>query len=194
MAFFLYESEQRVAQQGEVADEIGIAAAGGIFAPDGILAPVVAVFYSAPVSPDEVVPLVPGALCGSKAADVVANRFGFLAVAQALQPDGDDASGMGEAALHGAGRQDGDGALFDAPVLFDSFSVAGPGSGEGFLDVAEQVALVPFDLLDYSTGGFVLVVQRICGDGFPVERVLFPDQALGGFEFAVRAAAFFFEQ
>jgi len=66
--------------------------------------------------------------------------------------------------------------LLDAPVLFDGFSVAGPGSGERIPDVFEQVALVGFDLLevfasffDCAAGGFMLVVQRIRGDGFPVE-------------------------
>ena len=97
--------------------------------------------------------------------------------------------------------QDGDGALFDAAVLLFRGAIAGPGSAEGILDVPEQVALVAFDLLevftaflDLGTGGFELVVQRIRGDGFVVERGKPSDQLLRGLEFAVFTVAFFLEQ
>ncbi len=161
----------------------------------------IAVFDSAPVSPNELVPLLFRAFGRNVAGDVVPDGFGFPAAAQAFEPDGDDASGMGEAARHCACRKDGDGALFDAPVLFDSFFIAGSGSGERVLDVFEKGALVGFDLLevfasffDDDTGGFELVVQRIRSDGFPVERSPGADQVLGGFEFAVLSIAFFLEQ
>jgi len=55
--------------------------------------------------------------------------------------------------------------LFDATVFFLRGAVAGSASGEGVLDVFEQVALVSFDLQEVfaaffydGAGGFVLVM------------------------------------
>ena len=48
--------QKGAADQGEVGHQIGIAAAGAVFAAKGIAAPVVAIFYSAPVAADEVDP------------------------------------------------------------------------------------------------------------------------------------------
>jgi len=128
------------------------------------------------VTPNELVPLLLRPLGRGKAADVVADGFGLFAVAQALEPDGDDAAGVRKTALDCACRKDGDGALFYAPVFFDDFAVAGPCCVESVPDVVEKVALIGFDLLkvftsffDCDAGGFVLVVQGVGGDGFPVE-------------------------
>ncbi len=56
-------------------------------------------------------------------------------------------------------------------------AVAGLGFGKGFRDAFEQVALVSFDLQEVfaaffydGAGGFVLVMQRVCRNGFSVER------------------------
>ena len=161
----------------------------------------VAVFNSAPVTPYELVPLLLRPLGRGEAADVVADGFGLFAVAQALEPDGDDAAGIRKAALDCACRKDGDGALFDAPVLFDGFAVAGPCCIESVPDVFEKAALIGFDLLEVFTsffdcdaGGSVLVVQGVGGDGFSGERNLCADQVLGRFELAVFSVAFFLEQ
>lgn len=196
-----HDSKQCIAQQSEVANKVGIAAACCIFAPDGIFTPMIAVFDSAPVSTDKLEPLLIRAFGRGVTGDVVPDGFGFFAVAQTFEPDGDDASSIGEAARHGTCWKNGDSALFDASVLFDSLSITGSGFGERVLDVFEQIALVGFDLLevfasffDYYTSGFELVVQRIRRDGFPVERNLCSDQVLGGFELAVFSVAFFLEQ
>jgi hypothetical protein len=65
----------------------------------------------------------------------------------------------------------------------------------------EQADLVRLDLLEVfaaflngNAGGFVLVVQRIGGDGFVVESAVLREQCLGRLQFAVLAFAFFFEQ
>lgn len=62
------------------------------------------------------------------------------------------------------------------------------GFGEGSLNGLEQVALVCFDLqevfaatLDDGPGGLVLAVERVGGNGFPVEFGKLREQVLRGF-------------
>ena len=127
--------------------------------------------------------MIPGCVAG----DIVAHGRGFLAIAQDFTPDGNDASGVGEAVFHGTCGKDGDGALLDAAVPFLRGAVAGLGFGKGCRDRFEQIALVSFDLQEIfaaifhdGTGGFVLVVERIGGDGFAVERRELFKQVLRG--------------
>jgi hypothetical protein len=114
---------------------------------------------------NEPVPLGVGVIVGRVAGDVVADGLCLFAVAQNFAPYGDDASCVGESAFYGTCGQNGNGALFDAPVGFFCASVAGLGPVEGLLERLEQVALVSFDLKEVfaaffydGAGGFVLVV------------------------------------
>jgi len=151
---------------GEVSDEVGVAAARGVFSPDGILAPVVAIFDAGPVTANEPMPVGMGVISGRVAGDVVAQGGGSFSIALDFAPDGDDASCVGEGAFHGTRGQDGNSALFNAPVSFLRGAVAGFGFGKGFLDGLEQATLVAFDLQEVfasffydGAGCFLLVVE-----------------------------------
>lgn len=77
---FVYEdSQQRIAQEDECADDFRVPASGLVLEPAGILAPVVSVFDSAPMSPDSAAPLFRRALLAGQAAEVVA-EYGFTGV------------------------------------------------------------------------------------------------------------------
>jgi hypothetical protein len=172
------DRKQGVADQRQVADEVGVAAAGFVFEPDGVLPPVVAVFNPAPVAPDELVPSGVGAASGRLAADVVAYVFVRLAVADAFAVDGDDAQGVRERGLQGVGGFDEYGALLDAAVPLFRRAVGGWLGGKGFFDRVVEVVLVAFDLeavvaafFNDGLGDVGNGVQAIGGDCFSVERL-----------------------
>ena len=115
---FVKQTQKGVADEGEVGHQIGIAAAGAVFAAKGIAAPVVAIFYSAPVAADEVDPAFVRALRRLLTREVVSGFEGGFA-----------GLFLGATALHcnqstREGKVDGDGfdwpqdqaALFDSPV------------------------------------------------------------------------------
>ena len=112
------QTQKGAADQGEVGHQIGIAAAGAVFAPKSIAAPVVAIFYSAPVAADEVDPALVRALRGALTGEVVSGFEGGFAGLFLGATALDCNQGAGE------GKVDGDGfdgpqdqaALFDSPV------------------------------------------------------------------------------
>ena len=112
------EGEQGAAQQREVGQEVGLAAAGAVFAQEDVASPVVADFHAAPVAANEGKPLVWLILFRVGAGKVIvrlgggpAGLFDGARVAQ-----DDDGAGTGEVGLQ---RFDGEGmdlADFDAAV------------------------------------------------------------------------------
>ena len=115
---FVKQTQKGAADQGEVGHQIGIAAAGAVFAAQGITAPVVAIFYSAPVGTDEVDPAFVRALRRLLTGEVVSGFEGGFAGLFLGATALDCNQGTGE------GKVDGDGfdwpqdqaALFDSPV------------------------------------------------------------------------------
>lgn len=161
----------------------------------------ISVFDTAPMPSNELVPLSDGTILRLMAADVIANRNGFVAIAIAFEPDGDGAPCVREAAVLSVSRNDSDSALFDPPVFFLRWPISGFGLGEHVFDRLEQCALIAFYLkkvvaafLDDNSRRLVLVVQGISGYGFTVENNLLSDQFLCDFEFAFTTSAFFLEQ
>lgn len=71
------KKEQDIAQHSEGTNNAGLLAGGFVFEQAGVLAPMVAVFDSAPMAPDELFPLRGGARFGLGRAEVDA-FFGFL--------------------------------------------------------------------------------------------------------------------
>ena len=63
------QGQQGIAQQGDGADDVGIAAAGSIFSAAGVAPPMVAVFHAAPMATDQFQPLGGRAVGGREAAD-----------------------------------------------------------------------------------------------------------------------------
>ena len=172
------DRKQGVTNERQIADEIGVSAAGFVFEPDGVFPPVVTVFNPAPVAPYERVPSGGGAAFGRLAADVVAYVFVGLAVADAFAVDGDDAAGVREGGLQGVGGFDEYGALFDATMPFFGRAVGGWLGGKGFFDRVVEVVLVAFDLeavvAAFFNDGLCDVgngVQAIGSDCFSVERL-----------------------
>jgi len=172
------DHEQGVADQRQVADEVGVAAAGAVFAPDGVFPPMIAVFNPAPVAADEPVPSGIAAAFGRLAADVVAYVFVGLSVAVAFAVDGDDAARVRECGLQGTGGFDEYGTPFNATVPLFGWPVGGRLGGKGCFDRGVQVVLVAFDLqavvaalFDDGLGDIGNRVQAVGGDGFAVERL-----------------------
>ena len=193
--------QQGVAQQSQVADELGVAASRPIFKPDRIFAPVVAVFNPAPVAPDEFVPPGGGSTAGIQAADVIADAFGRLVFHSPSAPYRQNTPGIRKGTLHGIGAQHGDRPLLDPSVSFFGEAILRLDPGELLLDLLAEGFLVLFDLLEVlpaffhdDPGRFALVVQRIGGDGFSVQCGQTFNQSLCRFELAVFSVAFFFEQ
>ena len=112
------EGQQGAAKQCEVGQEVGLAAAGAVFAQEDVASPVVADFHAAPVAANEGKPLVWLILFRVGAGKVIvrlgggpAGLFDGARVAQ-----DDDGAGTGEVGLQ---RFDGEGmdlADFDAAV------------------------------------------------------------------------------
>ena len=68
----LDQGQQGIAQQGDGADDVGVAAAGPIFSAAGVAPPMVAVFHAAPMAADQFQPLRGRAFGGREAADEAA--------------------------------------------------------------------------------------------------------------------------
>lgn len=201
LSLLLCDGQQCVAKKGQIAHKIRVSTPGGIFAPDGISAPVIAVFDSAPMSANEPMPLGFRMVIGFVTADIVAHGHCFFAVTFALEPDRDNASGIREADLYRMGLNHCDRALLDPSVRLFRGAVTWCDRCKDFFDLFEQVALIALylqkivaSLFDNDSGCCMLVVQGVCGDGLSVEFGLLPDQFLRGFEFAGFARAFFLEQ
>lgn len=172
------DRKQGVTNERQVADEIGVSAAGFVFEPDGVFSPVVAVLHPGPVAANEPVPSGGGAAFGGLATDVVTHVFVGLVVSDALTVDGDDAACVREGGLQGVCGFDEYGALLDATMPFFGRAVGGGFGGKGFFDRVVEVVLVAFDLeavvAAFFNDGLCDVrngMQAIGGDCFSVERL-----------------------
>jgi hypothetical protein len=110
------QNQQGIANEGEVGEEMGVAAAGAVLAHEGVAAPVIADFDAAPVAANEAEPLFRGVLTGWLAGKIVVGfgggEPGFFNGALVAQND----QGPGEREVGGEGF-DGEGveaAGFDA--------------------------------------------------------------------------------
>ena len=137
----------------------------------------VSVFDSAPMSTNELMPLGLCSIPRLKAGDEVTNVFARFSFECAPTPYGDDASGVGEGAFHRTRLKHRDRTLLDSPMPFLLASINGGDFGEGFFQVRVKSLLVVFDLLrvvaaffDGDTSGFLLIVQRVGGDDFSLQR------------------------
>jgi hypothetical protein len=92
------EGQQRAAQQGQVGQEIGVAAARAILSQQGVTPPMVAVFHASPVTANEVEPLLGAAVIGQEAGKIIVGFGAELAglFDQALIAQHDQASGEGK--------------------------------------------------------------------------------------------------
>ena len=121
------QGQQGVAQQGDGADDVGVAAAGAIFSAAGVAPPMVAVFHAAPMAADQFQPLRGRAFGGREATDEAAK----VGSGRALSPHdgGVDAQDrprkreVGPQRFYGGEEEDP--ALLAAVVLF----VEGPKGG-----------------------------------------------------------------
>jgi len=114
----LMDGEERIAQQGQGPDQIGIPAAGVVFAQAGVLAPMQSVFHTCPVVAHVLQPFGKGVGLVRPIADVIARFLEGLAVAGAAVMDSQRAARVREVYVE---RFDGDTA--DAPGLMPSMSV-----------------------------------------------------------------------
>jgi hypothetical protein len=112
----LMDGKQGAAQQGQRADEIGIAAAGGVFAQAGVLAPVVTVFHAGPMVAHVLEPAFRRMGLRRAVADIVAGDLEELAIAEAGVMYPQRAARMGEIHLHRFGGGGGDPPRF-APAV-----------------------------------------------------------------------------
>ena len=110
--------EQRVAKEGQIGQQVGVAGARAIFPHPDVPAPMIADFDAAPVATDQGQPLLGFILLGQSAGQVITGlgggRAGFFDGALAAQ----DQQGSGERKVRRQ-RFDGKGvqvADFDAPV------------------------------------------------------------------------------
>lgn len=161
----------------------------------------VAVFDSAPVPTNKPMPLGFGMVLRFVTADVITHSDGFFAVAFAFEPDSNQAAGVREADPQRIGLNKGDRALLDPAVCFFSGGVTRRDRCKNPFDLLEKAALIAFNLKEIVAAFFndakrcfVLIMQGIGGDGFPIEYNLLLDQFLRGFELARVAIAFFLEQ
>ena len=107
---------QGVAQKGPRADDVGVAAAGPVLSPAGVLAPVQFVL-DVPLAPDEREPLVFGAFPGLKAGDEeAALRAAGVAFRAAPGLDADEGPCEREAYGVGLGGPDNEAAAFEPAV------------------------------------------------------------------------------
>lgn len=112
------DGEESIAQQGQGADEIGIAASGVVFAEAGVLAPVEAVFDASPMVADEAYPLCGGMGLIEAIADVVALFIEGLTVAESKVVEAQSTTGMGEVHFHGLDGRYPDTPGFESAVPF----------------------------------------------------------------------------
>lgn len=112
------EGEQGVANEREVGQEVGFAAAGAVFAQKDIAPPVVADFRAAPVAANEVQPLLRGVLFGRGAGEIVMGFGGGVAgpFDGALVAHDDHGAGAGEVRRQGFDGEGMDLAEFDPSV------------------------------------------------------------------------------
>lgn len=92
----LMDSEEGIAQERQRANQVGITAAGGIFAQTGILTPVQAVFDPSPMIPHMLNPMFGRVGIGGAVADVVAGLIERRPLTRAEMPDGQGALRMRE--------------------------------------------------------------------------------------------------
>ena len=115
------DSEEGVTQQGQGTDEIGITAAGMVFAEAGVLAPVETVFDTSPVVANAADPLFWGMGLIDAITDVVAIFIERLTVTESEVVDAQGTTGMGEVHFHrlDSGYPDTPGFMAAVPFLGD---------------------------------------------------------------------------
>ena len=95
------DREQGVADEGKVAQGVGLAGARAVFTPKGVATPVVADFDAAPVTADQILPLGRGTVGGFGAGEVEAVFDGGLAAAFDGAFAADDDQGANEREIDG---------------------------------------------------------------------------------------------
>jgi hypothetical protein len=114
----LVDGEEGIAQQGQSANEIGIAATGVVLTQAGILAPMETVFDPCPVVSNKAYPLLGCMRVIQTVADVIAFFIESDALAGTEVMDFKGASRMGEVDLHGFDGDYSDPPRFVAAVSF----------------------------------------------------------------------------
>lgn len=90
------DGEERIAQESQRTDEIGISASSMVFAKASIFTPVEAIFHSSPVAPNRTDPLFWSSGVGDPIADVIPLFLKGHALAGAEVMDANRTTGMGE--------------------------------------------------------------------------------------------------
>lgn len=125
------EKQADAAQECEVGQDIGVAAAGGVLAEGGVAAVVIAIFDPGPVRAAQVDPVLGSAffpeLVGKIEAFFLALVGGFLDESGAA--DFQDDATEGEAGAQWLGRAEADLAGFDAPVPASGLGKKGDSAG-----------------------------------------------------------------
>lgn len=119
------------AQEGEVGECVGIAAAGGVFTEGGVAAVVVAVLDSGPVGTAQVDPVFRGALFPGLAGQIEAILLALVAgfLYQPCAADFEDDAAEGEPGGKGFGCGEADLAGFHAPVPAGGLGKKGDSAG-----------------------------------------------------------------
>jgi hypothetical protein len=125
------EEEADAAQKGEIGEDVGVSAAGAVFAQSGVAAVVVAIFDASPVGADQVDPvfraaMIPG-LAGEVEAFFVALLVGLFEQSGAADFE-DDPTG-GEPGGQRRGGAEADFAGFDAAVSAGGLGKKGDSAG-----------------------------------------------------------------
>ena len=140
------DGEEGVTQQGQGADEIGVAAAGVVFAQAGVLAPVETVFDTGPVVAHEGYPLLRGMSLIDAITDVVSLFIERLTVTEPEVVDTHSTSGMGEVHFHGV-----DSGYSDPPGFMAAVSFLGDvKKGEAAVRLARRTLMVGWFPLTWS--------------------------------------------
>lgn len=115
---FGQEGQEGVADQGDVGEEVWVAAAGTILTQEGVAAPVVADFDSAPVAANEFEPVFIAVCVGRATGKVIAALGAGLAglLEGPLAAQHDQAAGIGEVDRQGFDGEGVQGSFFDPAV------------------------------------------------------------------------------
>lgn len=107
---FDVEEQDYVAHDGEVSNDLLVAAAGFVFKEDGVFTPMVSYFTACPVVPDNPQPLFGAVFVRVMAAQVI-GIFPCLRLGTRLAANMNNGAHMREPELHGFDRFDGNAAL-----------------------------------------------------------------------------------
>ena len=117
------DSQEPVADQGEIGQERSVSAPRPVLPHQRIPPPMVAVFDSGPMTPDQLMPLFGCQFLRFETADVVADLLGGLAGALLgpATPDNHHTAGIRKVHRHGVGAKGVEGAAIDATVTYLAF-------------------------------------------------------------------------